>query len=149
MGYDQWMLMYDHYCVMGAKITVKVAYQNDTDTAYPVTVCLVKQASTSTTSIAASVMEQPQTKWTTLSTTRKEAQISHRWSARKSWGAKNPQAIDRVVGTSGSNPLDQYYFGIVVFPTDQIATVDLPPLIIQINLSYRARLSEVKFLSGS
>lgn len=149
LGFDQWMLMYDHYIVMGAKITVKVSYANDTSAAHPVTCVVIIRDQVSTSSSATNTMEQPNAKWVNLGPQTRSASISHKWSARRAWGIQNPAALERAGGTTLTSPADQQYFAIVVFPTDQSGVVDVSELVFQVNLSFRARLSENKFLGAS
>jgi len=127
--FDQMTALYDHYCVIGSKITVKVVptgtatttanannnsmlislYVNDNTTATSTLPQNQAEYQTGRVRLTGNVFDRPYT-------------LSDRWSAGKYFG-KSPLANDELQRTSTTRPTEQSYYNLAIIAADQAATI--------------------------
>lgn len=147
MGFDQYMALYDHYKVLGSKITVTFA-QAPADSLANNVICAIylDDDITAVTDIHAAI-EQGVTKWAQVnSTSVKPTKISKTFSAKKFFSdAKYSSA--QIVGASGGNPTEQAMFNIIVAPLDGISNPT--DFYVHVVIDYIVQFSERKTLVSS
>ena len=114
LGHDQWSNFYDHYCVLGAKITVKMFHTNNTNTD-SVFYSLALQDTSNTMTSQSMIREQPRTSWTMVSPPsagQSQKTLTKKFSAKKFFGAKSVITWDKLSATFGSNPTEDALFRI-------------------------------------
>lgn len=118
--FDQMSLLYNHYCVIGSKMTVTFpqmstnaivgAFIND-DTSI-----------TGSTSLE-SLMEQSQSRFRFIQTSSTQpTTLTLKWSAKKYFG-RNPLANVDLQGTPSSNPNEQSFFTLYYGAVDKVSSI--------------------------
>lgn len=118
LGFDQMMLMYDHYTVIGSRLRVTLT-NTDTSNAQTVAVSL---KDTATTSTVGNTLENGLSRWTVLSPANAGGStrtLSINCSPTKFFNRKVLQG-DKYYGTISSNPTDGVYAHIQVVAVDSI-----------------------------
>lgn len=122
MGYDLWTQMYNHYCVLGAKIYVKAA--DDGLSTGPATYSgvLLSDDSIIPHSTSSGLMEEGfKTRIAVFQ--RKPIIMSCGYSAKKFFNVANVKDnVTRIGATISQNPFDQAYFHIWQEPLDGSST---------------------------
>lgn len=141
MGFDQVMTLYNHYEVLGAKITVKFLPNGDQwycgvaiddDTAY--------------TGALTTAMEQRGTKAKYMGVNATgPVIISKYYSQRKMFG-KSARGTDNQKGTAAANPAEQAVFQIW---QAGVASADPAACVILVELQFYAQFTELKTLAAS
>lgn len=110
-GFDQWMTMFDHYTVIGSKITVRFISVNNTEC---LKVGVNLRDGTSTTQNPNDYEEGRNVKTQLINSNLNEEHrtIKLTFSAKKFLGISKPMSNGLVRGTSGANPSEQAYFHI-------------------------------------
>jgi len=145
MYFDQYMSIYNHFTVVGAKITIKVVpYENNLT---PVIVCLWQNDDTTITPGGIENMaEQSKAKVYLLGDGGNAHKIlTMNWSAKKTFGGSvlaNPQ----LKGNSGASPAEQSYSIISLQSADRISNSNT---CVQIDIEYISVYSEIRDISGS
>lgn len=115
-GFDQLMLMYDHYTVIGARMTCTFV---NTDTTYAQQVAIVaRDAPTTQADIRASV-EAGTCVHAVLSPAggdRSTQTLVYNLNPNKFLGRSKPLADSTLKGTAGTNPSEQVYFHLMADP---------------------------------
>lgn len=141
MGFDQWMTFYDHFTVVGSKITVKAV--NNTTSAYTLLVALSDDTALSNPTTLAGFQERSGSRWTTLGPNtgnKGVAQVTSKFSAKKFFGTKFVVGESSYKGTSGSDPNELAMYHIVLFPFQfDLDNMRVP---IQITIEYIAAMTE-------
>lgn len=130
-GFDQIMLLYDHYVVVGSKITVKIPSDNST---HIVGIALRDDNPPDTTLInyqearnVKSVMMSPDAGGTKV--------ITYGYSAKKFLGRSHPLSDPQLKGTHTSDPLENGFFHIF---TGHPTTGNNPPsIVLDVTILYR------------
>lgn len=116
--FDQFTALYDHYCVIGSKIHVKVVAASDLNTPTLINLYIDDNASvvaTSPLSLAEQSLAKPiQYLW---NGNKAQLEFNEKWSAKKFFGA-SVLANTELQGTSGANPTDQSYYIITGQPAN-------------------------------
>lgn len=106
--------LYDHYCVIGSRIKIKVIPANITSS--PIGPCVATMwiddnASTSLTRVQACAEQASATPIRVFGGTNAHDDVifTKVWSARQAFGP-NPLSNDKLVGASGAAPTEQQYF---------------------------------------
>jgi len=147
MNFDQWSLLYNHYVVVGAKITVQIV-QTDTGT-IPGFWGIILADDTTVSSDAITLMEQGLTKYKNISTGTASSRnnnsvISKGFSCKKFFNLKNPtDNITRVGSIVTGNPLDPAIFHIFYGSLPALGS-DPPVLTFSVKIDYIAIFSEPK-----
>lgn len=148
IAFDQMTPLYDHYVVIGSKITVDFTSRNEETTN-----CVVGVAIRDTSSVSSSAeiyMENPSCKYKMLQSAQGGAtsrRIVQKVSPHKWLGRSKPLTDDDLRGTSSANPAEtvDYHLFIQPFP----AAGDPGPIDVLIALEYIAVWTEPKPLARS
>lgn len=126
-GFDQYMTMYDHYVVLGAKIKVEMV--NNQSTAQGVIcACTLQDDNVELTSLD-DLMEYPkrQQRVTSGFGSSNKATFWQGYSAKKFFN-KKPLTASELHGSSATNPSENAYFGVYAHTMDNSVgsgTVDM------------------------
>ena len=114
--FDQVMPMYDHYVVLGAKITIEALNASST---IPAILCVSLFDDGSALTSINDYMENKHARWKTVPTSDagKSTFLSCTYSP-KFLGKNNPINDDELKGTATTNPGENAYFHIVTAPMD-------------------------------
>lgn len=113
MLFDQMTALYNHYCVIGSRIKIKVVPSSSFTKAVHCGIYINDNTSSSPANIGA-VAEQPMGKVVQMAPNTTFAKVlTASWSAKKFFG-KSPLANTDLQGTSLSNPNEQSYFNFCV-----------------------------------
>lgn len=110
-GFDQWMTMFDHYTVVGSKVTVRYISVNNAE---PLVVG-VNLKDSFTTYVDKNDYEEGRNVRTQLinsNTNQEHKQLSMTFSARKFLGVSKPLSNHNIRGGANGNPSEQAYFHI-------------------------------------
>lgn len=150
-GFDQIIQFYNHFQVLGAKVTFKV-YPGTNAPPFVMGVRLDDTNSLTTTNVDY-LMEQPRNKrkliGTGNNTTDKNTQITHTFSGSKFFRVA-PTAFKgnrAYMGTSGSSPSEEAYFICWIGPTN--GSTDLTTYDCSVEIEYIARFTEPREVSPS
>lgn len=127
--FDQMAALYDHYCVLGSKITVRCAPISSTNTPVIMNIYIDDNAS----GVASSPLSQAEQ---TLSQRPRyvwngdiaNIVMNSNWSAKKFFGG-NVLANTDLQGTSASNPTEQSYWIITAQPSNFSDTLTIQLLV--------------------
>lgn len=141
-GFDELMAMYDHYTVVGSKVTVSFS-QTVGNSYYTTSAGIALKDGTTTYSdvndylegrnVVSTVMASSTTDSTRVHT------LSKTFSCKKFLGISHPLAEKNVAGNKGSNPSEGAFYHIFCAP---LASVDDPPMRAQVRIDYLAVLTE-------
>ena len=114
-GFDQIKELYDHYTVVGAKITV--VFMSQSGTTVPI-ICGIALADSATTHTATvDYMEQRNVVSGGLGETDARTTLVKTFSARKFLGRPHPLSEDDLRGTALTSPNERAYFHVFASPT--------------------------------
>lgn len=147
IGFDQLVgVMYDHYVVIGAKITC-IFTNTDATNAQICGVMLRDDNSTDTD--PAKIIENGNCKYTSVSQAGSgpnQKKLVVGCNPNKFLGHSKPLSDDVVKGDSSGNPSEQAYFNVFAFPT---TASDASPVEVMVVIDYTAILFEPKKLNLS
>lgn len=150
-GFDTLMRIYQHYTVIGAKITFRVAVPVNNSQPFIMGIHLDDEGTLTEGGNVTALMEQPRTNRKIISNpqsaTGRELQITQKFSAKKFFGVKSIVAIDEYEGNDTSNPQEEAYFMPFIAPMD--ATSDLATYQCFAEIEYVAVFTEPKDLLQS
>lgn len=152
IGHDEWALVYNHYVVLGSKITVKFYGTNDTTATYMPNVCGVYLSDDQTISA---------TDWTGLAeqssyrshykvcggTATAICTVTQKFSAKRFFGVKRPQDVDSLNASFAADPSDEAIFCVWCGAADQ--SVDTTGVRAVISVEYIVYMTEPKELTRS
>jgi len=150
MYFDQLTALYDHYCVIGAKMTITFC-QADTapttsQTRIPVTVGVFINDDTTTTPGINGVLENSQMKarcFTLNDGSPKTIRV--KWSAKKTFGG-SVLGNSNLQGTATVNPAEEQFFTVFV---DSAAMLDDTTVFYRVQIDYLAVWTELKDIASS
>lgn len=135
-GFDQLMTMYDHFVIVGSKITIKIPSGSTT---HMVGIALKDSAALETTLInyqegrnVVSKMMSPDAGGSTI--------LSYGFSARKFLGRSHPLSDPDLKGSTIGNPLEEAFFH--VFTGHPTALANPPVMVFDLTIQYRVVLLE-------
>lgn len=144
--FDQMSAIYDHYCVIGSKCTMKVL--NNSATNGLIACGLMINDDTAVVATGISSMSEQSTasrpRYITYNSS-SPVNLTGKWSARKTFG-KNPLANTELQGTSAANPTEQSYFNFYLQCVDSVSTVSV---YIEVMIEYIAIWKEIKDIAAS
>lgn len=124
LGFDQIMAMYDHYVVLGAKVTVKFAMPSGS--AYTVAQVGVHGAATVTPRTNGSAyVETGTTSMKMVGFPSYFPQVTQGYSPKVHMGVTNPMDADKLQGQINANPTDGWYWHVFAEPHLSSETVDV------------------------
>lgn len=150
LGFDEWMNFYEHYMVLGSKIT---AIGSNYTTGVNQDVYLVaklKPDSGATTTNIATIMEQGGASYRLLTSrdgNRSSAVVKCYYSPKKFFSLKNPRDEQDLRGIATSNPTENAYFQISAVGSTSAS--DPPPIEVLCTLEYTVLFTERKPLQQS
>lgn len=146
IGFDQIMTMYNHYTVIGAKLTVMA---HNGDATYEQFVGVSVQAGTTAITNGQEVIENGLCKFKYLNLSGDsgdKAVITYPLSIGKYMGRSNILSEDDFRGSSTSNPSEQVYFHVFGFPNN---SQDTGAIRIDVIIDYITIFTEPKQLGQS
>lgn len=148
MNFDQWGLLYNHYTVVGSKITVQV-HDNNIAAAHGVMVGVNLQDDVTFTADATTMMEQGLSRYKIVNTNATMNKgngpiVTQNFSCKKFFNLVNPMDNTSRIGAQiGAGPTEQAYF-VVFLGTPPGSTTDLVSYILTIKIDYIVIFSEPK-----
>lgn len=144
MYFDQYTALYDHYCVIGAKATVR-GFINPGGANAQVAILINDDTSTTGSSLD-SIGEQSQACYTLANPLNtKPFTLTKKWSAKKFFG-KDVLANTDLQGTASSNPTEQSYLNVCCQALDKASTCALQ---FTIMIKYIVVFKELKDMAQS
>ena len=144
-GFDQYMLLYNHYTVLGARITVQ--FMGGTESY----ICGIgMEAGTGTTSARQLRLERPRTIYKVVPSNTGgpgKSTVTYKFGAKKFFGTKAIVGEDTYKGNTGASPTEDAYFHVFAASSDGSNTIGSIKAVVSI--SYIAMLTEPKALTGS
>lgn len=150
LGRDQWSVFYDHYCVLGAKITAKFVSTGSTASTDACMVGILLKDNSTTIVSPTTIMEQTNSGYAVLtnSNASQTKTIRKGYSARKFFNLKDVKDNRALVGAQfGSTPPEDAYFH--VYQTPLSPSDDARPIRVIVTIEYIVNLSERKSLVQS
>lgn len=152
MGYDQMSLLYNHYVVLGAKLTATFTPRvaNATGAAVISGIELTDDTTVATTP-RYTILEQRKGLYRTITTSNdKPFTVSRKFSAKKFFNVKDVKDnVTRIGATNSSVPAEEAYFRIFMMSGDIGVADDPPAFNCLVTLDYIILWSEPKELAGS
>ena len=150
MGFDQWATFYDHYTVVGSKITANFMSSNSSATTGSAIVGVYLKDSSAAITDVTTLMEQTNVgyKVMTASAAGQKATVSKGFSTKKFFGIRDIRDNRQLLGAPMSqNPTEDAYFHVFVGPTD--GGTDPDTVHIVVTIEFMAILTERKALGQS
>lgn len=149
LGFDQYTPIYDHYTVLGSRITIR-AVANDSST--PLGANMVGVYTNDDTTAVTSydtVIEQGKGNVKILSGASATGQctVAHNFSTKKFFGVTDVKDNDQLKGSSSTNPGDGAFF--VVFAQGLDAATNQGALFANVTIDYIVQWSEQRSLAQS
>lgn len=150
MYFDQLTALYDHYCVIGAKIRVTFCIAESTPTVtqtrMPITVGVFINDDTTTTPGINGVLENSthKAKSFTLNDGSPKT-VTCKWSAKKTFGG-SVLGNSNMQGTATVNPAEEQFFTLF---TDSAAVVEAIDVFYRVQIDYIAVWTELKDIASS
>lgn len=144
--FDQMSAIYNHYTVIGAKITLKIIPQAETQKAFGISLSQNDDAVQTATGLQ-NTAEQSNGKITLFAGngTDRIAYMTDKWSAKKTFGG-SILANDNLQGSSTANPTELTFWVIAVQALDLTTTTGAW---IDVNIQYIAVWDELKDVASS
>lgn len=108
-GFDQIILLYDHYVTLSAKVTVKFCL-GETINEVPILVGIAVSDQPSALTTTNDYIENSNCVYDVLSLQKDQVELSMSVNVYKFLGRSNPLADPHLKGTSAANPSEQAYF---------------------------------------
>lgn len=139
-GFDQWMAIYNHYCVVASRLRIVTTSQAAPDNVVMITL------SGSTTALGTALDELPSCPYTTIGNMPGKFFGGHEirtpwYSMRKMFKVKDIVAKDSLCGDASSNPADQQYYHVNV---GSVGAVDPPSVSFFVIVEYNIVFFEPK-----
>ncbi|AXH74652.1 MAG: putative capsid protein [Cressdnaviricota sp.] len=151
LGMDQWSAFYDHYVVLGSKITVKFIPSTFTPVLGSAIVGIsLQDDATTTAGVGLQMIERAGSKWgiMTGSDSTGYKSLTKSFSTKKFFGIKDvADNIAKLGATTGANPSEAAYFHVSAGPVDNSSNAS--PLTAIIQIDYIIKFVERKALTGS
>lgn len=142
--YDQMTPIYNHWVVIGSKISVTIAHNSTINNS--ATACVYLNDDLTTTPILTGLIEQSKCKYTVMPKANTDPRhLKLAYSAKKQFGGSIMSNINLQGGATFS-PSEQVAYTIAVFPQDISSTQTYN---IQVMIEYIAVWTEVKDIAGS
>lgn len=139
-GFDQWMTFYNHFTVVGAKITATAMTDTEANANQYWFGVAVRPGTTLVTN-STLAREDGMMKWRYNSGKQAKTTVSRKFSTKKFFGVKTPIAEHDYRGSNSANPNEQAYFHVTA---GAIGTNDPYAVECQVVIEYIAVLTEPK-----
>lgn len=150
LGHDQWAAFYDHYNVIGSKISVKFVSTGGIGNRDSYIVGILLKDNSTTIPSAENIMEQTNSGYKICTTAAAMQTVTVRkgYSARKFFNLKDVKDNRALVGAQfNNNPTEDAYFHVYQAP---LSSVDDPlPVRCIATIEYICQLTERKSLASS
>lgn len=150
-GFDQWMVFYNHYTVLGARIKATFVSSSTSSTLSQSWIgCTVASGTSLGTTTTEGVLEKKHTRKGLIgsaSSANGIKTITNYVSLKKYLGQRNVIDEDDNAGTASGNPTEQVYF--ICWQSPYAAFYDPDPVNVSFEITYIAMLHEPKQLSTS
>lgn len=115
LGFDQYTPIYDHYTVLGSKITVDFTAATTSAALGANKVCIFVNDDASAVTTWDTIMEQggAVSKILTGSNAGGTCRLSKKFSTKKFFGVTDVKDNDQLKGSNSANPLDGAYFAVL------------------------------------
>jgi len=140
-GFDQWALIYNHYKVLGSKMTLRASNVASTQAGSIFGIKVDDDASVTVS--ANSLMEQKDSKYEVVVGQNAPRILTKKWSLRKTMDPTD----DGVSAQVGASPADQEYFVVYASAANQAAT--LGSITFQVQIDYIVQFHEMKDFANS
>lgn len=153
LGFDQWMTFYDHYTVIGAKISATWHSAGDTNTSQNagyVGIVLADAATSLSGTAIDYIIEQGKTSYKPFGESNSGnaiVTVSRRSSTKKFFGRSDIMDNSDLRGSASGNPTEQYYFHLWAAPV--APSFDPELMYATVKIQYIAILTEPKLLAQS
>lgn len=152
LGFDQYMALFDHFTVIGSKITLVASVGTvSTGITIPSLIGINKNDDVNLVdSTPVALLETPSTVWDVLSTgegSNTQTTLQMTYSAVKDQGVVNPLDNENLRGSASADPTEQTYYHIFYQSVND--TGDMPALTALCTIDYYAILTEPKDLAMS
>lgn len=147
LGFDQWMTIYNHYNVLGARIKMTPLIQNETASASGYYGIILDDNTTFSYTSGPEIIESKQGKGAVLLTNMPANKPKSAWrsfSSKKFFG--HSALEDSNKGSSSANPTEKAYFGTWM---SSITSSDPTGVNFMIEIEYIVLFTEPKFLAQS
>jgi len=143
--FDQMASVYNHYTVIGSKITLRVS-KSDSNVYVPILVghFINDDPTVSSTSIA-NLIEQSSSKHRMITGYRPTTVIQNKWSAKKTFGG-SVLSNDNLQGTVTTSPTEQSYYTVYF---DSSANTTQTQVTLDVLIEYITVWDEIKDVTGS
>ncbi len=111
-GFDEIMPLYDHFCVVGSKISVN--FQPASATALPWICGIALLDNTTLLTTPTSYMESRNVVWKTMNSVSNGVTVSKTFSAKKFFTKPHPLSVDSLRGNNSSSPTEGAYYHVFV-----------------------------------
>lgn len=143
--FDQFTPLYNHYIVIGSKISIEVCPQGNAEDSYLISLMINDDTSVPSGNINA-LAEQSNGRWKMIPAhTTDTIKMSRSWSAKKFFGG-SVLANTNLQGTVSTNPAEQSYYDVGLQSTLGGNTVAVA---IRVNIEYTAVWRELKEVAQS
>lgn len=150
LGYDQLGVFYDHYVVMGAKITAKFVSLNTDGALGSAVVGIMLKDNASPLTNPTGIIEQSRSGYRIMTNSRAQglATVTSTYSPRKFFGIKDISDNRSLLGANlSSNPPEDAYFHVFAAPLDP--AINTSGLSVLITIEYLVKYTERKTLVQS
>ena len=146
MGFDEMADIYNHYCVLDAKLTGTFSSKSDNSiTAHSVVGLRLDADVVLTSAVTTALCEQPGTSFRSLTpgdASTGMTQIMKKFRASKFFGVRDPNGKTALTAAPAALPAEQAYFHVFVRRGDQ--EVPFSPVLFQGFITYKIKWSEPK-----
>lgn len=147
-GFDQYMLFYDHYVVIGSKITVD--FQNNED--FPIRCGIALRDANSNTILDPDILgeyfyKRERTAGAVTSGQSNTTTVTYQASPRKFLGRSKVLSDSSLKGSSAANPAEQLYYYIYCFALDGSSAISSTD--VRVKIDYATVFIEPKLGVGS
>lgn len=153
LGFDQWMTFYDHYTVVGSKISVTLHSSGDTNIASNsgyIGLLLMDSSTSQTGTSHDYLIEQGKTSYKPYGESSSSGgivKLFRKMGTKKFFGRKNVMDNSDLRGSASANPAEQNYWHLWVSPIN--LSYDPVAVYITVKITYTAILTEPKVLAQS
>lgn len=145
--FDQMSALYNHYTVIGSKITCRFTPLTSANQLVPTYVgCFINDDATVSSGTLSTLLENSLVKTRLIAYgNTKTTSLTHKWSAKKYFPGST-LANDNLQGTIASNPAEQSTFTLFACSLDTTTSVQIYA---EVEISYIAVWTELKEIAGS
>lgn len=140
--FDQMSAVYNHFTVIGSRITARIVKADNTQ--YPLTVGIYINDDSTNASLS-TCLEHPSSVHTTIGLSNQTALLVKNWSAKKTFGSA-VLANDNLQGSSSADPTEQSVFTIFL---DSTASAQQTSITLDVTIEYIAVWDELKDIAAS